>query len=151
MRSITSWILICISISCFSQRVSFNDPDLTFSFKKPKNWEIFDDGYLVKASPSALDSANTFFSITYFEDAQPFDGLGLASNSGNATTDRKSIKIDKVKATYFIKKEDGDEVKQYQFYKKGQRFSVVTKYPMSDKTPSRKLLKMVKSIRITEN
>ncbi|MEQ9022242.1 MAG: hypothetical protein RLN82_05720, partial [Pseudomonadales bacterium] len=78
MRSIISLLLLsAISFSGFAQRVTFNDPDLTFSFKKPKDWQVFDDGYVVKISPSAQDTANIYFSFTYFESAQPIGVLPL--------------------------------------------------------------------------
>ncbi len=150
MKNIISLLLFFTSIGCFSQRLSFDDPDLTFSFKKPKRWEVFDDGYLVKISPSTLDSADTFFSFTYFEDAKPFDGMGSALGSTNDLK-KHSIKIDKVQASYTISQNAKKEIREYQFYKKGQRFVVKTGKIMENKSTSRSLEKLVKSIRITDN
>ena len=151
MRNTISALLLCVSFGCFSQRVSFNDPDLTFSFKKPKSWQVFDDGYLVKVAPSAVDSSDVYFSITYFEDAKPLDGLGFPSDTNKQDSTGQFTKIDKIQATYFVEKNARSELKKFHFYKKGQRFEVETKHKPENKDQNHTLWKMVKSIKVISN
>lgn len=152
MRSLTSLVFLLVCSFGFSQRVSFNDPDLTFSFKKPKGWEVFDDGYSVKTSPSAADSSSLFFSITYFEGAQPFGELTIGLTSADAMTDatNKSFKIAGENAkSRTIKKGSGVAI-DYTFSKMGQRFEITTLSPLGDTKSERFLKKIVKSIQVTK-
>ncbi|MEO9871072.1 hypothetical protein [Ekhidna sp.] len=154
MKSIISLLLITVSFAALSQRVQFEDPDLTFSFKKPKGWEVFDDGYLVKVSPSINDSSRNYFTITYFEDSQPFGGVNLL-HSATALQQEKGaykttgIKIDGVQAKYSEQKNKNTLVRLYTFYKYDQRFEIYTSiFPSDNSTISRKTRKIVRSIQI---
>lgn len=153
MRNIISLTFLFLSLASFSQRVSFEDPDLTFSFKKPKNWEVFDDGYVVKASPSAQDTASIYFSITYFEDAQP-PGMNPFENENekNSSIDfQKWIrKIAGEKAEYRIESSDNSVETLYRFKWDDQRFELTTKQPSPAKNPqnSEVFNRIIRSIRI---
>ncbi|WP_420575856.1 hypothetical protein [Ekhidna sp.] len=63
----------------FSQRVSFNDPDLSFSFKKPSKWELVDDGFNISMYPKKPVEEIQQINITYFEAAseESFDTVPL--------------------------------------------------------------------------
>ncbi len=149
MRSTISLLLISISIVGFSQRVSFEDPDLTFSFKKPKTWQVFDDGYSVKVAPSASDSSHTFLSITYFEDARPLGGIGSFSKSTGRQATTYTRKIDGVAATFEIHKTKNIEKRIYHFYKYNQRFEVITSLPGKTALRNHRTIKnIIRSIRI---
>ena len=71
MRSLTSLFIILCCFSSFGQRMTFEDPGLTFSFKKPKDWVVVDDGYEIKVSPFMRDTAHTYLSMTYFDYPEP--------------------------------------------------------------------------------
>ena len=75
MRIITSLLLVSCISSINAQRVKFQDPELRFSFKKPSSWEIFDNGYIIKASPSVKDTSTIYLTITYFTPPKPMEGL----------------------------------------------------------------------------
>ena len=77
MRSIISLLALLAASFCIAQRISFEDPQLTFSIKKPKNWEVIDNGYVIKLTPSHQDSTTTFITFTYFEQATPFEESGF--------------------------------------------------------------------------
>lgn len=71
MRHSISLLIFLYSFASFSQRASFEDPGLTFSFKKPKNWVLVDDGYEIKVSPYMRDTSHTYLTLTYFEYPEP--------------------------------------------------------------------------------
>ncbi|WP_462248072.1 hypothetical protein [Ekhidna sp.] len=149
MRIITSLFILVLSNIAYSQRLSFEDPDLTFSFEKPKEWEVYDDGYVVKVSPSVLDSANIYFTITYFEDAQ---GFGLFPNKEHIEVDNKqkssTLKIDGKTAKVGEEKKDGSNLSTYTFMKYGQRFELKTS--STKKKQKRIFRKIISSIQITK-
>lgn len=147
MRISISLILLIVSIPTFSQRVTFEDPDLTFSFKKPKKWQVFDDGYVVKVSPSAKDSAQVYFTITYFENAQPV-GLFPSAQPANSVEEVifEKIKIDGEYARRSEKSENDTHQQHYTFMKYGQRFEINTS-AQSEET-NRIFRKIIRSIQI---
>ncbi len=71
MRTTINLVVLLYSFTLLSQRVSFEDPNLTFSFFKPKNWIVVDDGYYIKVSPAMRDTAFTYLTITYFDPPEP--------------------------------------------------------------------------------
>lgn len=71
MRILISLFSISIFFSTHAQRMTFEDPGLNFSVKKPKHWVLIDDGYVVKISPYMSDTAYTFLTLTYFEHSKP--------------------------------------------------------------------------------
>ena len=71
MRTTISLLILLCSLPVFCQRISFEDPGLTFSFKKPKNWVLVDDGYEIRVSPFMRDTAHTFLTMTYFDYPEP--------------------------------------------------------------------------------
>lgn len=147
MRIITSLLIIFISQTSFSQRVEFEDPDLTFSFKKPKGWEVFDDGYVVKVSPSAKDSASTYFTITYFENAQPYGSFPTAELADETLTpSTQTYQIAKEETKLREKREGDQQVKLYSFMKYGQRFEIKT--ASSSEVNERFFQKIIRSIKI---
>lgn len=148
MRITISLILLFSCFFAFSQRVSFEDPDLTFSFVKPKKWEVFDDGYVVKVSPSAQDSASTYFTITYFEDAQSFGLFPNAGTKNKISNSSSKIKIDGEPAKAEIKMINGSHKGSYTFMKYGQRFELKT--ATTQKRQNRVFRKIIRSIRITK-
>lgn len=149
MRSIISLVIISISLNAFSQRISFEDPDLTFSLKKPKNWEVFDDGYVVKLSPSKQDSANFFLTFTYFEDAQ---AVGFITNTDSVNSYKeKETSHTKIagEAAKIVKELNGGKLLiSYTFMKYGQRFEIKTN--SSSLNSNRIFRKIIRSIRITK-
>ena len=148
MRIIISLLLIFSTILTFSQRVSFEDPDLTFSFKKPKSWQVFDDGYVVKVSPSVADSASIYFTITYFENAQPFGSWPTATPASKTSenTDFTTVKIAGENARKFEESIESLSLNRYQFTKYGQQFVLKTS-STSPKT-NRIFRKIIRSIKI---
>ncbi len=148
MRNTISLIFLFTCLFSYSQRVSFEDPDLTFSFVKPKKWEVFDDGYVVKVSPSAKDSASTYFTITYFEDAQSFGLFPIAGVEGDVATASSKMKIDGAPAKYDTKVKNGTQLGSYTFMKYGQRFELKT--ASNHKKQNRIFRKIIRSIQITK-
>ena len=71
LRSTIVLLMILSYCSSMAQRVSFEDPGLTFSFKKPKDWVVVDDGYVIKVSPFMRDTATTYLTMTYFDYPEP--------------------------------------------------------------------------------
>lgn len=152
MRIIISLTLLWFTVSAPAQRITFQDPDLTFSIKKPKSWEVFDDGYVVKVSPSMQDTASTYFSITYFEGAQPY---GEVLFEEQLQLDIKPIPIGKAKiagepASYFETTDERSLTRMYRFTKYDQRFELVTKSPISSEH-SRQLSSLVRSVKVLKN
>ena len=152
MRNTISLLLLFLTISGFGQRMTFEDPDLTFSFKKPKNWQVFDDGYVVKVSPSVKDSADTYFSITYFEDAQPFGESLFADAGENQSNESGTAKITGETAIYHKKTETGLIHTSYTFKKYDQRFEIITMQPAPIKNPRNLEIfkRIIRSIRISD-
>lgn len=153
MRNTISLLLILISISALSQRVSFDDPDLTFSFKKPKNWQVFDDGYYVKVSPSVTDSSSTYFTITYFENPEPYgNDLSLGLGDPNSVDNLEIASFTIVKETVKLEElvEANSKQTTYFFSKYGQNFVVKTSVPKDQKKTNRLILKMIRSILVTQ-
>ncbi|WP_370089800.1 hypothetical protein [Ekhidna sp.] len=152
MRIIISLTLLLLIVSASAQRVTFDDPDLTFSIKKPKGWEVFDDGYVVKVSPSMQDTASTYFSITYFEGAQPYGEIifeeQLQLDIKPAPTGK--TKIAGEPASYFEAIDEKSATIIYTFSKYNQRFELVTKSPITSEH-SRQLNSLVRSVKVSKN
>ncbi|MEO1254798.1 MAG: hypothetical protein AAFY41_07935 [Bacteroidota bacterium] len=152
MRPITSGLLIIISVACFSQRVYFEDPDLTFSFKKPKNWQVFDNGYVVKVAPSVSDSAHTYFSITYFESPKPWGEWGFETTPNtDIKTERSNLKIASENATYKTDDTEGMIIRNYSFNKYNQRFEIIVSAKrQSFKKLNRVYKRIIRSTRVNK-
>lgn len=153
MRNTISLLLFLLSFYALGQRVSFEDPDLTFSFKKPKNWHVFDDGYVVKVAPSVKDSASTYFSITYFEDAQPSRDIQFADSIDSTSNPcLGKTKIAGVLTKYCVETTSNAIQTQYHFTKYGQRFELVTLQPSPIKDPRNIVVfnHIIRSIRIAK-
>ena len=71
MRISISISILIVTISAFGQRVIFEDPELTFSFKKPKDWVMLDDGYEIKIAPVMADIHQTYLTVTYYDYPEP--------------------------------------------------------------------------------
>jgi hypothetical protein len=151
MRLIIKLVFLFLFISqAFSQRLFFHDPDLSFSFKKPKKWKVIDDGYVVKVMPSLQDSAKTYLTLTYFEDAQPFGGLTENDESPNDAGQifKKAIAGEKT----FLKADTihSSLIRTFTFEKYGQRFELIIHHPLNiDKSVKRKLDAIIYSIRVS--
>ncbi|MEQ9465874.1 MAG: hypothetical protein RLN88_00600 [Ekhidna sp.] len=153
MRQFLFLAFLSHTLISFSQRITFNDPDLSFSFKKPKDWQVFDDGLVVKVSPSAADSSRTYFSITYFEDAEPFGEFPLVESQPETPPEN---------LTPYPKKIAGQDAKYqennsnelsatYVFYTFGQRFLIVTVQSLpEDQAVSQAFNRMIRSIKVTD-
>lgn len=153
MRIIISLALFFMVLSVPAQRVSFDDPDLTFSFKKPKGWQVFDDGYVVKVAPSESDTAIIYFSITYFEDARPksetdLDFLHDGSNDESRPT--QPIKIAGTDGQFFFEEKANSVSAEYYFKKLGQRFEIFTLHPSEDREMEKTLRKIVRSVKVNQ-
>lgn len=159
MRSTISLLVFIVSISsAFSQRITFDDPDLTFSFKKPKGWEVFDNGYVVKISPSAVDTADIYFTITYFESPTPIGSFSeiietpLPDRPLEEAAPQKIVNI----GQYQLKMESRKAIKEgtsfiqrkYQFDHLGQSWEITTCTPESK--VQKLFKKMIKSLRIDQ-
>ncbi|MEP0986584.1 hypothetical protein [Ekhidna sp.] len=152
MRIIISFFVLISAFLSFSQRVSFEDPDLTFSFKKPKSWQVIDTGYEVKVFPSVKDSSSTYLIITYFEDAQPFGAFNIGQSAKTQELVKTlDFKIAKVSAKYSTQISEGLLKTNYRFYKLGQRFELRTSHlQMNNRKAARALKRMIRSIRVVE-
>ena len=154
MRSTISIVFLLLITSLSAQRITFNDPDLSFSFKKPKNWQVFDDGLVVKVSPSATDSAHTYFSITYFEDAEPFGGFpSVESQPGTPSEDLTpySKKIAGKEANYQRVRGSNEQSATYVFHTFGQRFRIMTVQPLpEDAGITQAFNRMIRSLKVTD-
>lgn len=165
MRTTISLVLLLFYLTASSQRVSFDDPDLNFSFKKPRSWELIDDGYVVKISPTLQDTAELFMTITYFEAPSlfgtstnpdlpqviPFDS---PNEDYGTVKDEGTIQINKVQAqystTHITKGSMMIEIRNYQFSKLGQSWELVTSSPTDvSKSSSKQFNRILKSLRIT--
>lgn len=162
MQSTISLIVFIASITFVSaQRITFDDPDLTFSFKKPKSWEVFDNGYVVKVSPSARDTSDVYFTITYFESPTPMGSFSevmdipLQEKPVKAPEPQKTVNIGQylLKMESTIATEDSGAYMQhrYQFDHHGQSWEITTCTPESKAKKLHKLFKrMIKSLRIDQ-
>ena len=155
MRIIISVIICLYTLSINAQRVEFNDPDLTFSFVKPKEWSLFDDGYRVLVSPSVKDSSNIYFSITYFEKPQPQE-LGLEEDliieeEFEQELVNVNFKIAKVEAQTYMQADAQGEKKVYIFEKFNHRFYIYTAENDSKNSFDGVFKRILKSIRVTAN
>ncbi|WP_425392530.1 hypothetical protein [Ekhidna sp.] len=163
MRTIISLLLLFVfHFFAVGQRVSYDDPDLTFSFKKPKNWEVFDNGYVVKLSPSVHDTSNTYFTITYFEDASPL-GVSKAPEimqpEDYTVTELPTpnvVEVGKYElqtgTTRAIIHQESYHQQRYLFNNYNQRWEIITSAPESEKKKYEVIFKrVIKSLRITQN
>lgn len=160
MRSlISSWFLI-ITFTSFSQRVTFDDPDLSFSFKKPKNWQIVDDGYVIKIAPTFADTATTYLSLTYFEDPAPLNELsseGMAVHLPEYQLQEIPFGEEVNLGTYLTRMTStrlltDDDVsliqKMYRFKDHGQQWEIITSYKASERKMNHTFEKVIKSLKI---
>ncbi|WP_420318068.1 hypothetical protein [Ekhidna sp.] len=162
MRTIISFFLITTVTSFLvAQRLKFNDPDLSFSLKKPKSWQVFDNGYVVKLSPSANDTSSIYFTITYFEDASPLGGnetLQIIQPKEYVITELptpNTIKIGKYQlqtgTTRAFINDNYYHQQRYIFNNNGQRWEIITSARESEKKELEKIFnRMIKSLKITE-
>lgn len=160
MRSlISSWFLI-ITITSFSQRVTFDDPDLSFSFKKPKNWQIVDDGYVIKIAPDLADTAITYLSLTYFQNPAPLNemlGEGLAVQLPESSLQEipfgKEVNLGPylthMTSTRLLTDDDESLIqKMYRFKDHGQQWEIITSYKASERKMNHTFEKVIKSLKI---
>lgn len=150
----------------FSQQVSFNDPDLTFSFKKPKNWKVFDDGYVIKVSPSAADTSTIYLSLTYFSSPKPMGGyvsgespeslknVSLTTNIESQTAKHgpsEKIMGQEVQSKEYIQNQDGENlnIRVYTFQEANQQWEILTSAPKDERKKSNKeFRKIMRTLRI---
>ena len=165
MRILISSLIILVSaLTSFGQRVAFEDPDLTFSFKKPKHWELFDDGLVVKISPSKRDSASIYMTLTYYEDAIPIDGqenalLVKPNEAAEAIPElptSNEVKIGKYMLKTGSKQTliDGESYlyQRYVFKNYEQRWEIITSRPEEEQEQYSKVFqRVIKSLKITTN
>lgn len=149
MKSFFSLLLIVLSTFTFSQRITFNDPDLTFSFVKPADWMVQDD-LVVKATPSnqSFESATTFFSITYYEDPEKPEEATIELVDSDVTSPPIPPNLQEFKAgaggktdiaeetahwTSYYHTQDAIRIKavSYRFMKFNQRFEITVSAPIS--------------------
>ncbi|SNT12897.1 hypothetical protein SAMN05421640_2408 [Ekhidna lutea] len=151
MRSIISLLILSISFGLLAQRVAFEDPDLSFSFKKPKGWEVVDDGYVVKVSPSIADTSTTCFAITYFESPKPVGDipLDLQLQIDSTETPTSKTKIAGEEANWFEETSENFISRHYTFFKFNQRFEITIKYPIESKY-DKKLKSIIRSIKVKQ-
>ena len=166
MRQFFFLIFLFHILISFSQRVSFNDPDLTFSFKKPKNWKIFDDGYVIKVSPSEADTSTIYLSLTYFSSPRPMGGYvsgefpeslknvnpttNIESQSGKHGPSEK-IMGQKVQSKEYIQNQDGENlnIRVYTFLEANQQWKISTSAPKDERKESNKeFRKIMRTLRI---
>jgi hypothetical protein len=127
-----------------AQRVSFDDPDLTFSFKKSKKWKMVDDGLNISIYPKKPTEEIQQINITYFENAsgESFEDVSLAdnikfkhemlaSNRPNYTlieTQKRGSEDDETHI-YTYSYEEGEKVifnRTYYFMRHNQRFELTS-------------------------
>jgi len=150
-------ISLLFALDIHAQRITFEDPGLTFSLKKPKGWEVFDNGYVVLISPSAKDTATTFFSITYFEDAKPIGDSYVESDLIQVQEQKPKnlqpnpFRIAKEESAF--KEESIDEYLRttYTFTKFDQQFFIITnQVSATDNKRQINFRRMLKSIRVSQ-
>ena len=168
MRSTISFLLILlITFPILAQRVEFEDPDLTFSFKKPKKWELIDDGYVVKVSPSIRDTATVYVSFTYFESPSAIDYSSLEADTDvpvlvpmqssdeydDFSESGNPIKIAGEKGSWSEKEitKEGLQLKKriYGFKKNNQRWKIAVSAPHSSFGSYERLFnRIIKSLKV---
>jgi len=166
MRTILLALAFLSSLEVCSQRVTFQDPDLSFSFKKPKNWEFFDNGYVIKVSPSAADSSTTYLTLTYFSSPKPMGGYGAnefpeslntvnpADNIGSQPEKNgpsEKILGNDVQSREFIQDQEGEDLKvrTYTFREAGQQWEIIASAPKGEGKKFNKVFrKIMRSLRI---
>lgn len=69
LRTISLLIVIHLTAAYSqAQKTTIEDPDITFSFKKPKGWTLKDDGYYLNLyAPAADTDSLDYISFTYYE------------------------------------------------------------------------------------
>ena len=173
-KFLMTFLAICFiwSHQLLAQRVTFKDPDLTFSFKKPKDWVVYDNGYIVKVfPPTHAKDTSTYFTITYFEAPVPSqnivgaDGVEVAIEQDPLDSSRFEIMSEKSSGTMKIAKaqatwqlythQQGETEKRtmiYQFKMYNQRFELETSSPkVQYKSFESAFRKIISSIRVRPN
>lgn len=166
MLQFLSLTLVLFTLASFSQRVLFNDPDLSFSFKKPKNWKVFDDGYVIKVSPSAADTSTIYLSLTYFSSPKPMGGYSSSEfpeslKHMNPTTNIESqpgkhgpsekIMGQKVQSKEYLQNQDGENlnIRVYTFQEANQQWEILTSAPKDErKKLNKEFRKIMRTFRI---
>ena len=168
MRSIISLLVLLSAVGLNAQRIYFEDPGLKFSFKKPKNWVVTDDGYVIKVSPFMRDTAHTFITMTYFDYPEPssnedgtfFSVITIESEAkeefkDHMWSDDHVVICDKKvlwKRAMVSKDDVLLERRFYDFDLDRKNWEIVTSVPKADdKRYRKKLLSIIKSFRIEGN
>lgn len=163
------YFLILSSFNAFSQRVEFNDPDLTFGFVKPTGWKVKDDLVVMMVpADQSFESSSTFFSITYFEEPEQPEGSDLPLEKSeiepSIPLDLKEFKASEIGRIYIANEvalwasyyhtQNGKRIKaiSYVFKKLNQRFEITISAPLDffDKR-NEDLQKIISSINISNN
>lgn len=165
MRHVTSICLTILATGLLAQRLNFEDPELTFSIKKPKDWILIDDGYVVKFSPTKKDTANIYITFTYFEapsainyevemdtDVPVVIPFGQSDEYGVIPNDGNKIKIAGEEGSWSETNVESNGTiftrRIYHFTQYGQRWDIVTNAPESEmKKYQRYFKKVIKSLR----
>ncbi|MEM0941705.1 MAG: hypothetical protein AAGI25_18245 [Bacteroidota bacterium] len=165
MRVTIGLMVLLYSTDLLSQRVSFEDPELIFSFKKPKHWVIIDNEYVIKLSPSLRDTSFTYLTITYFapperinEETQSYFVLVDPETPAKSAFKSYMHSDDPVKILGFkvrpkraliTKKEIPLERRFYDFHRVDKNWEVVTSAPTHQYKKHHKEYKSIlKSLRI---
>ena len=142
MKTLTALILVGFFFTASAQRVKFQDPDLKFSFRKPKSWQTFDNQYVIKISPSAKDTSTIYLCSTYFAPPMPMDGIlnedisallptaSVANRFADISESNEYIRLFKRKVKWKSKTVDHILFKFYQTTYLGQKWEVVTAAPI---------------------
>lgn len=168
MRTIIRLFVLVLATSSMAQRVEFNDPDLTFSFKKPKSWELIDDGYVVKVSPTVADTASIYVSFTYFQSPSAIDYTMLEADTevptlipmnsvdeyNNHPESGEKIKIAKEEGRWSATEvmENGIVYVRriYHVSTYGQRWDIVSNVPKADVSAyNRTFSRIIKSLKVS--
>ena len=167
MRIITSLLILVYSFSSVSQRVSFEDPGLNFSFKKPKDWVMVDDGYVIKVAPFMEVIDHTYLTLTYFDYPEPtsndlgthFSVITIESETKEEFKDHMwsddHIVIFGKKVLYKKSLSSTNDIllekRFYDFDLDKKNWEIVTSIPTSDlKKYHRKFIAIIKSFKIEE-
>lgn len=164
MRITISILALFFIQTVLAQRISFDDPDLTFSIKKPKDWEIFDNGLVVKLAPSPKDSSHTYLTITYFQAPSPINLMDSdmpqlipfesSSEIKKGEGKKAPFKIAKAEAMLFESQVKGDQalqIRNYTFKRMGQDWEVVTSAPLAQSSAiDRQFERIMKSLKVSD-
>lgn len=164
MRSLISFIFFLLLLTGYAQRIEFEDPDLTWSFKQPKSWVLVDDGYVVKVSPSMQDTATTYLTITYFESPKPtkqlmtdeLEAYSVSQIPLKETNYGEEIKIGSMLATMnastSLMDDDSFHVQKiYRFNHLGQQWEIVTSaLERDEKRLDKKYLRLMRTLQISD-